>query len=180
MPTATRTDARWHAAVEEHQVAVAAFLDTAGALPDEAWTRPWAPGKWTPAQITEHMVLSYRALVAEVTEGTALRVVTPPVRRTILRLLVLPHILFHRKFPVRAVSPREVRPGEGVARDEGTRTLRSLAERFEAAADARRHADGGRLTHPYFGVVDLTRGMRFCAVHLEHHRRQLAAASGAS
>ena len=36
--------------------------------------------------------------------------------------------------------------------------------------------DGGlrHVTHAYFGSLDLTRGMRLAAVHIEHHTRQLA------
>jgi hypothetical protein len=30
-----------------------------------------------------------------------------------------------------------------------------------------------RLTHPYFGQIGAVRGMRFMAVHLEHHTRQI-------
>lgn len=177
MPTATRADTRWHAAVEEHQVAVAAYLDTAAALSDDAWARPWAPGKWTRAQVTEHVVLTYRALIAEVVEGTAMRLRMTRLRRAVLRTVLLPHILFHRTFPLKAVSPREVRPSDsGMGREEALRELRALAARFEEEAEKRRIRGGGQVTHPYFGAVDLTRGMRFCAVHLEHHRRQIASA----
>ena len=31
------------------------------------------------------------------------------------------------------------------------------------------------MTHAFFGPIDLTRGMRLAAVHIEHHTRQLAA-----
>lgn len=176
MPTATssRADARWRAAVEEHQVALAAYLDAASALSADAWTRPWAPGKWTPAEITEHLALTYRTVVAEVRGGPPMRLKLTPFRRRMLRLLLLPHMLFHRKFPRGAVAPREVRPtSEGPPRDQALTELRVLGEEFEREAERARAAGVGQVTHPYFGSLDLTRGVRFCALHIEHHARQL-------
>lgn len=169
-----RADERWEAAAQEHHEALQMYLDAAAALSSEAWTRPWAPGKWTPAEITEHLTLSYEALLAEVCEGRAMALKMTPLRRRILRWVLLPHILFHRSFPLKARSPREVRPGAPRAsRDEALRTMRSLGERFEAELDRARRTRPVVLTHPYFGSVDAVKGMRFVAVHVEHHAVQL-------
>jgi hypothetical protein len=87
---------------------------------------------------------------------------------------VLPHILFHRKFPVRASAPREIRPADDIPpRDAILRRLRTRAEEFEDELDRTRRAGGGHLTHPYFGRVGPIKVLRFCAVHTEHHQRQL-------
>jgi hypothetical protein len=180
MPVATpRAEARWHAAVEEHQVALAAYLDAAARLSEGAWTQPWRPGKWTPAQITEHLVMTYRVFIGEVNGGPAMRLKLTPFRRGVLRMLLLPHMLFHRTFPRGAVAPRELRPGEQApARDTALREMRELGERFEREAVRARAAGRDAVTHPFFGMIDLTRGMRLCAVHLEHHTRQLASIKG--
>jgi hypothetical protein len=171
---AERDDPRWDDAVDEHRTALAAFLDTAEDLRDDDWAAPWAPGKWTRAQVAEHLALAYEAAIREVVSGETLSVKVPPFRQKILRWLVLPHILFHRTIPGRVRSPREIRPGEVTApRAEVLRRLRGLGERFEHEMERGYRGGNARLTHPYFGQIGPVRGMRFMAVHLEHHTRQI-------
>jgi hypothetical protein len=176
MSTATpRAERRWRAAVDEHQVALAAYLEAAGRLSDEAWTRPWAPGKWTPAIITEHLAMAYRTIIQEVRGGPAMGLKMTPFRRRLLRLLLLPHMLFHRTFPRGARAPREVRPeGEGLPKAQALTELRVLAEEFEREVERARAGGWKHITHAYFGAIDLPRGMRFCALHIEHHTKQIA------
>lgn len=181
MPVATsRADTRWHAAVEEHQVALAAYLDVAGRLSSAAWTSPWAAGKWTPAQITEHLSMTYRVFIGEVQGGPGMKLKLTPFRRRVLRTLMLPHMLFHRTFPRGAPAPRELRPGDapGPAQTEALAQMRALGEEFEREASRARASGWTHVTHPYFGPIDLRRGMRLCAVHIEHHTRQLASIKG--
>ena len=172
---APRDDPRWDEAVDEHRTALATFLDTAELLRDEAWNAPWAPGKWTRAQVAEHLALSYEVAIREVTGGQAMPTKLPPFRQKLLRIILLPHILFHRSIPLKPRSPREIRPGDAPApRDELLRRLRDLGERFEREMERAYHSGGGGLTHPYFGKIGAVKGMRFVAVHLEHHTRQVA------
>jgi hypothetical protein len=176
MPPATpRAERRWRAAVDEHRVALAAYLDAAERLPEEAWMRPWAPGKWTPAIITEHLAMAYRTYVQEARGGPGMKLKLTPLRRRVLRMLLLPHMLFHRTFPRGARAPREVRPeGEGLPRPQALAELRVLGDEFEREVDRARRGGLRHVTHPYFGSIDLPRAMRFAAVHIEHHTRQLA------
>jgi hypothetical protein len=172
----SRADARWEAAVDEHRIAVAAFLDAAERVPSAAWTVARAPGKWTPAQLCEHLSLSYDALLTELAEGRPMAPRATGWKRAVLRTLVLPHILFHGSIPVRAPAPRETRPPEACPdRRAALARLREVAERFEHRLDAARRVGGGRVTHPYFGPLPPDKAMRFCAVHLDHHRPQLGA-----
>lgn len=170
-----RSERRWRAAVDEHHAAVAAYIETAERLSPDAWTQPWAPGKWTPAMITEHLSMVYRTFVQEVRGGAGMKLKLTPVHRALLKLLLLPHMLFHRTFPRGARAPREVRPaGDGLPRHQALAELRVLAEEFEQEATRARAAGRRHVTHPYFGNIDITRGMRFAAVHVEHHTRQIA------
>ena len=182
MPVATsRADSRWQTVVEEHQVALAAYLDRAARLSDAAWNAPWKPGKWSPAVITEHLSMTYRVFIGEVTGGPAMRLKLTPLRRRVLKMFMLPHMLFHRTFPRGAPAPREVRPAEGAplpARDQALAQMRELGERFEREANRARAAGWQHVTHPFFGQIDLMRGMRLAAVHIEHHTRQLASITG--
>jgi len=168
-----RGDARWERASEEHRNAVRGFAATARGLAPEAWSRPRAPGKWSPAQVAEHLVLAYEVIGRELDGGEGARIVVTGWRQRVLRWVVLPHVLFHRSFPLRAVSPRETRPHEASAdRAAVLERMCTLADRVEHGLAARRDA---RLTHPYFGPVPALTALRFCAVHVEHHRRQIAA-----
>jgi hypothetical protein len=176
MSTATpRAARRWAAAVDEHQAALAAYLEIAARLSDEAWTKPWAPGKWSPATITEHLAMAYRVSVQEARGGPGMRLKLTPMYRRVLRTFLLPHMLFHRTFPRGARAPREVRPEtDGPPREQALAELRVLGEEFEAEVARARAGGRQHLTHPYFGEIDMRRGMRFAAVHIEHHTRQLA------
>jgi hypothetical protein len=172
---AERDDARWDEAVDEHRAALAALLDVAESFSAQAWDEPWVPGKWTRAQVAEHLALAYEAALREIATGEAMRARVPVWRQKLLRWVLLPHILFHRSFPIRAVSPREIRPAEPtLSQREQLARLRDLGERFERELDASRRKGGGGISHPYFGRVGPVKGMRFMAVHIEHHTRQLA------
>lgn len=163
----------WERALGEHRAAVATYLALVDAMDDAAWRRPYLPGRWSPAQITEHLALSYEALLREMAGEGAMRPRARPWLQTVLRWLYLPHVLFHRSLPLRAAAPREMRPGPEPPEKEAARSrLEAAARRFEDGAGAALARGPGRLTHPYFGPVPLLRGVRFLAVHVEHHRRQ--------
>lgn len=160
-------------ALGEHRRGVEAYVRSAGAIGPEEWGRARGDGKWSPAQITEHLVLFYEAVLVELEGGAGLRVRVGPAMRRLLRWFLLPHILFHRSIPVRAVAPRELRPSDGPAgADALLERLREVTARFEAAAVSA-EATGRSVNHPYFGPLPIDRGVRFSTVHLEHHRRQL-------
>ena len=168
-------DPRWDEASEEHRAALAAFLDAAERVTDEAFNAPWAPGKWTRAQVVEHIALASEAAIAEITTGTPLKVKITGWRQRMLRWVLLPHILFHRSLPLRARSPREIRPPETtMPRAQLLRRVRDLGERYEAEAERARANGFSGLTHPYFGHLPPVKAMRFMAVHIEHHTRQIA------
>jgi hypothetical protein len=174
-------ESRWQAALSEHQAALAAYAGAVRALGDDAWTRPWSQGKWTPAQITEHLTLGYRAFLREARGEGGMKMKVFGVRRRLLRWFLLPHILFHRAFPLKAVSPREIRPAEGSPdREAALAELLATAAEAEHAIQAARGRPGAVLTHPYFGGIELGRGLRFAAVHVEHHTRQVRATLAAA
>ncbi len=174
-PSPRRSDASWESAADEHRVALAEYLHAAERVDAAAWSRPLADGEWTPAQVTDHLARAYEVLLGELRGEGGMRVVVTPWRQRLLRTFLLPHILFHRSFPIRAPAPREVRPAEEPAegRDALLARLRDRAERFEAELGAARRRGGGELTHAYFGTVPPVKALRFCGVHLEHHARQL-------
>lgn len=165
----------WERAVREHRAALDAFLEAVERQPSARWRQPVAEQGWTPAQIAEHLALVYEAVLAEMGGGAGMRARVGPAMRTLLRWVMLPHILFHRSFPVRARAPREARPsGAGLEQQAVRERLSGLAERVERALAA---APAARVSHPYFGRLTPVPALRFCAVHIEHHRRQLLRAA---
>jgi hypothetical protein len=164
---------KWQRALREHRAAVDRFVSEAEAVPEEAWARPRAPGKWSPGQIADHLARSYAAVLAELRGGEGIRPRVPGWQLRVLRWVMLPHILFHRSFPVRAPAAREIRPAaEAPARAEVLARLRALAGETEREMEAAL-ARGATVGHPYFGPLPLRTALRFFAVHGEHHARQL-------
>jgi len=162
-------------ALRDHHATVTRFLATVDALDEASWSAPWAEGKWTRAQVAEHIVLFYEVGIEALAGGVAMRPQLPSWMMRVLRWFLLPHVLFHRSIPVRAAAPRELRPlGRGLSRDETRELVGELATCFAEAVPAA-HADPTRMVaHPYFGAVRPLPFLRFAAVHLEHHLRQIA------
>lgn len=157
----------------EHRAAIEAFARTAESLGGAEWNAAREPGKWTPAQIVQHLILSYEAGLRELDGGVGLTVVVPWWKRVALRWTILPRILAGR-FPSGAPAPREIRPKTSPESPEAAvGHLRSCAERFTAGICA---ADRTAcLTHPYFGKLRGPQILRFLAVHARHHHGQLPA-----
>jgi hypothetical protein len=158
--------------LDAHDDAVRDFATAVRALSEADWGRSPAGLAWTRGQIAVHVALSLEAFARDLAGGPTLQPRANRFWQTLFRWVVLPHVLFHRSFPIRARSPRELRPEAAVPDRE------SVATRVEAAwaglraaiqrADSRR-----RVMHPYFGPISVWRAVRFSAVHTDHHRRQL-------
>jgi len=167
----------WERLCREHRDAVDDFIDTALRIPASAWNAPLRPGGWTPAQVAEHIVMAYEVFVGQLAGDPPMKRIASPMMQRMLRWFLLPHVLFHRSFPVRAGAPREVTPdGPGIAQDTLEPRLRAASERLDRDI---RVATLSHIRHPYFGPVPMRRALRFIAIHTEHHQRQIAAASRA-
>jgi DinB superfamily len=172
------TDADWQSRCEDHEREISRFLRDADRLDDVAWTRKPAPGKWSPGQIAEHLVLSYAAMRRELAGGTGLRLRSRFWRRLLIRWRFLPVVLKERRLPAGAPAVREIRPAEEPRpRAVVTGDLRDQATLFEQELGRARAAGGGRLTHPFFGRLSPAEALRFVAVHAAHHRRQIPGAA---
>ncbi len=139
------------------------------------WEAPTAPGKWSPAQITEHLRLSYEVLCEELGGGRGLTLRTPAWLRPWLRWRYLRGILRTGSVPAGARAPREVRPGDGpFPQQPAIARLEAAALAFERGLEGRWAEPGTVLTHHLFGRLTATDAFRFVTVHAEHHLRQLA------
>jgi len=163
----------WSEAFRVHGSAASAFAAAAEAVEPEAWDRPRAEGKWSPAQITDHLIRTYDVVLREIGGGAGMKVRTPFLMRIVLRLTYKPRILRGGWFPARAPAPPEIRPSKAPpGQQDGIALFRQRAQEFETAFRAKPEA---RLTHAYFGTLKSAAGLLFCARHIEHHCAQLEA-----
>lgn len=157
----------------EHRVALREFVESARALDPNTWQRSPA-GKWSPAQIAEHLSLTYAALLQEMAGGSAIKVRTSVWQRLLLRWTILPGLLKHGRIPRGAPAVREVRPGNGpFDQKEVLDRLHAQCEKFLDVLGDQQRPHKAQMTHPFFGKLDPDTALRFCTVHIVHHQRQL-------
>jgi hypothetical protein len=172
---ARQDEERWKTVAARHRAAVDGFVASAREIAGADWQSPLADGKWTPAQVTQHLIQTYEVLTQQVRTGTGLKVQTGWLLRQVLRLAVLRPIMWTRKLPPGARAPRSLLPVETEeAQDAALQRLLDVVAAFETELAARRGDAGLELTHHIFGSVDAVSGLDFVAVHTEHHSRQLA------
>lgn len=164
----------WQEAVAGHAVALDGFVARAAAAGAAAWNTPGAAGKWTPAQVVEHVRLTYDIAVRELEGGGGLRVRTSWWLRPLLRLRYLRAILASGRVPRGARAPREARPGDGPFDQAATlAALRASSQRFLELLEPAWQRNGPVLTHHIFGTLGAREALRFMAVHTSHHAQQL-------
>lgn len=157
-----------------HHAAVAEFVAAARGLPADDWARPVVEGKWSPAEIAEHLRLTYETLAGELGGAPGIRPRGSWWSRMVLRFSILPGILRTGRIPGNARAPREIRPGGGPFDQRTTlAALETAAAAFEDRLGARHPAASAVLTHHFFGRLSVAEAWRFAAVHTDHHRRQL-------
>lgn len=132
----------------------------------EVWLEPTAPGKWSPAQVTEH-VLKVNTGMSKTLYLLRRDAPLPEQTRT-------PGVLTEGK----AQAPEFSRPGEGLpwaALQPGWLELKTrfLAEAEQIGAQA--DVPPRTWFHPYFGDLDALGWARAAAFHMAHHRKQLGA-----
>ena len=155
----------------DHRASIRAFVSKAHGVPVERWLTPRAEGKWTPAQETRHLVLSYDAFMRELSGGVGMQLRGTPWRRLLWRWLVLTQILWRKRIPVAARAPREARPEwESLPAGELLPELERRATEFEGALSiAWREEPHRTVQHPYFGNLTLDQALQLLAVHNRHH-----------
>ena len=157
-----------------HEKALAEFLASAEALRSDDWSHATHPGKWSPAEIVEHVRLSFVTLRESVQGGPEMHAVLTGWKAAIARWFVMPKILRTGRFPKGARAPREVRPkNPSASREEGVAGVRAAARELEAALRSDPDLGSHRVVHPYFGSIPLTTSVHLLAQHIRHHRNQL-------
>ena len=138
-------------------------------------------GKWTPAQILEHLLLTYKntskALDKCLQQGTTLaRRPTFRDRAATLLVVGIGYLPKGRKAPERAIPV-------GMAFAEVRDALSAELERMGSGLDACEKKFGSRtkiLDHPFIGPLTAEEWRKFHWVHGRHHARQIRERMGGS
>ena len=172
------TNEIWPGELAKHRNAAAEYAMTAAAVGEGRWLKPIADGKWSPAEITEHLRLVYEGSLRELNRGSGMRLRTNWLMQRFLRFAFLKKILKTGQFPKGAKAPSEVKPT--VTNTDQTAAIAqfsTLAGEFETLLEKRKgDADCG-LSHHLFGKLSPLEGLQLVTTHMRHHHRQLAAGS---
>ena len=137
------------------------------------FTSPWAPGKWSPSQLIEHVA---RVLEegAHVVAGAPSKFPTlPAFLRPVLRGLFFNRVLKKGAFiKARTNRPFDPETGPPTGAEARVRLEAALAE-FDRACRAKA-ATGAKVASTSFGQVTVEDYARFQALHTRHHRNQLS------
>jgi hypothetical protein len=167
------------AALADHHAAVEAFIAAARAMSARQWTTPRAPGKWTPAQIVEHLAITYEWGV-ELVKGTPPGGGAPFFMRPIIRrMFVIPSLKAGRftraAKTLKIFEPSAAPPASAVVLPR----LESAVASFETAIRSGRPGASQALNHPLFGSIPATEYLQLQSIHARHHHAQLAASAAA-
>jgi peptidoglycan/xylan/chitin deacetylase (PgdA/CDA1 family) len=149
-------------------------LLTAAEHTGHMWTTPRAPGKWSPAEVAEHVARSLEE-AANVISGRPTKLPTLPRLIRPVAGFMLRRIVRSGKFPKaktnRAMNPARSGPALASPAEARTRLHTALAT-FEREARAR-VAAGRPVESTAFGVVSVEDYARFTELHTRHHTKQI-------
>ena len=159
--------------LEENRIAVADLIAVAERSAGH-WTAPRAPGKWSPAQVTEHVA---RALdeSAKLVAGEPNKFPRLPFfLRPLLRAFLFNRSLRLGGFP-KARTSRPFDPASGPSDPAAARDrLQAAAAGFDQACRSR--VGEGPVRSATFGDVGLVDYVKFQEIHVRHHTKQIPGA----
>ena len=161
-------------AIAENRKALDEFIAAARAVPAARWQAPRAEGAWSPAQIVEHLAVTYefnRQVVAGTAPGIPL--LLRPMR-PLLRYVVITSTLKAGRFTRKGRTPKFLKPSETPpAIDVVVARLNAAVTGLESDLRSRHPEARHSIAHPAFGTVTTHDWIRVQAIHLRHHRDQL-------
>lgn len=138
---------------------------------ESAWTVPWAPGKWSPSQIVEHVARSLEE-GGNVVQGRPSKLPSLPFFVRPLARVMFNRVLKKGAF-FKAKTNRAMNPISGSATvGEGSTRLRAALAVFTRECRERKSA-GGILKSPAFGTLSVEDYARFVELHTRHHTKQM-------
>jgi DinB family protein len=162
-----------HSEVGANHEAVDEFLSAARAVVPGSFAKPRAEGKWSPAQIAEHLAKSYE-MSLEMLTGRYAGPRPPFLVRPFVRFFLLRPVLQKGAFarPFQSPSPLRASQDPGLP-DVVLPRLERASRAVEQAVLAEQAAGRTRVDHAFFGRIPIADHLRFQVIHTRHHRRQL-------
>jgi hypothetical protein len=162
-------------ALGDLHVAVGGFLAAADRTATR-WTTPLAPGKWSPAQVVEHVTRIMDQSANVIAGSPSAFPNVPRLLRPLSRLIVFRRILKRGAFlSMRTASPFNPPAGPASPADGRLRVDAALTRFTRASRD--RAAAGGQVPSTLFGPVTPAEFARFQELHVRHHLQQLSRTS---
>lgn len=135
------------------------------------WNDPRAPGKWSPAQVVEHVAMALEEN-ANVAAGKPSKIPTLPFFVRPATGILFRRIVRTGRFP-KARTSRAMTPLRGPAAPTDARArLHAAAATFEAECRAAASRDG-HVKSGAFGTVPVEDFVRFNELHVRHHIKQI-------
>lgn len=159
-------------AIADNRAAVDEFVAAARAVDPAKWPVPRGEGKWSPAQIAEHLAVVYE-YNRKVVTGTAGKG-APAFLRPLARWFIVTRTLKAGAFTRQGRAPKIFHPS--AAHPPAPEVLTRLTKAvIGMEGDIRSGHPEGRHTvaHPFFGTLPTTDYLRLQAIHTRHHRSQL-------
>ncbi len=157
--------------LEESRAAVADLI-LAADRSASVWSRPRAPGKWSPSQIVEHVARTLEESANLFAGKPAKFPNFPAPLRPVIRGVLFNRVVRSGRFP-NARTNKPMNPLSGPATvEEGRVRLQQAQEMFERECLACA-ANGDRTTSATFGQISTADYVRFIELHTRHHRMQM-------
>ena len=138
----------------------------------DGWTTPLAPGKWSPAQLVEHVARTLDEGAKLVAGDPSIFPTIPSFLRPLVRGMFFNRVIKKDAFP-NAKTLKALNPEHGAETPDAARTrLEASLATFQDACRGRA-ASGQPVNHPVFGAVSVEAYARFMELHTIHHRGQL-------
>lgn len=164
------------AALAAQRKAAEAFKATALAVPESVWKVPRAPGKWSPAQVVDHVGIASHVVVT-VMQGRGDVPKIPKFLRWLPRKTYFDPVL-RKGFPKKSYTTKAfVPPAEPAPRAALVARLETEIAAVEAEARAMAARGQASFDHTMFGTLAVADYVTFNTLHLDHHRTQLPGAS---
>ncbi len=153
--------------------AAAEDLCAAADAASEVWEVPRAPGKWSPAQVVEHVARALEQSTHELRGEPSLFPTFPGLVKPVMRVLFFDWIIRRGSFPRgtrtnKAMDPERGAPTPAEARARIHEALHDLEQAVKT-----RPAGLGPVDTGAFGTVALPDYLMFQAIHTRHHTRQV-------
>jgi len=165
------------AAIAQNRARVDEFIAATHAVAG-TWTTPVHPGKWSPAEVAEHIHIAYTASADLARDAKSAFPNFPFFLRALARKMAFEFVMKNGRFPRRVKTFKSFVPMDLAQTPEAAAgRLRAAVASFEAAVRAR----GDRpIRHPVFGTVSGSEWVIFEGHHTKHHEAQLGAGAAAT